>query len=240
MIKTRTKLFILVCICGFFVYLISLIFSPIKYYKLDLKRESVAFVIPKNLDINGHTITEVRDQFEQDHKKVTVAMNGGMFNPFFQPVGLTIIDGVTVQPLVTKTTGFGNFFLQPNGVFSFTRDGRASVMTTAQFATIDQSMITHATQSGPMLVIDGVINPLFTVGSDNREIRNGVCVLGDDQILFAISRRPINFYDFASFFKNQGCMNALYLDGSISKAYIPSQFFNTDGNLGMVMVGYKK
>jgi len=238
--KTLTKLLILVCICGFFVYLISLIFSPIKYYKLDLKRESIAFVIPKKLDINGHTITEARDQFEQDHKKITVAMNGGMFNPLFQPVGLTIIDGVMVQSLVTKTTGFGNFFLQPNGVFSLTRDGRGSVMTTAQFATINQSDITHATQSGPMLVIDGVINPLFTVKSDNREIRNGVCVLGDDQVLFVISRRPINFYDFASFFKNQGCTNALYLDGSISKAFIPSQLFNTDGNLGMVMIGYKK
>jgi uncharacterized protein YigE (DUF2233 family) len=240
MIKTLTKLLILVCICGFFVYLVSLIFSPIKYYKLDLKRESIAFAIPKNLDINGHTITEVRDQFEQDNKKITVAMNGGMFNPLFQPVGLTIIDSVIVQPLVTKTTGFGNFFLQPNGVFSLTRDGRASVMTTAQFATINQSDITHATQSGPMLVIDGVINPLFTVGSDNREIRNGVCVLDDDQVLFAISRRPINFYDFASFFKYHGCMNALYLDGSISKASIPSKLFNTDRNLGMVMVGYKK
>lgn len=240
MLKTLTKILILVACGGFLVYGISNIFSPIKFYTVDLKHENLEFIIPKSPDINGHTIAEIRDQFQQDNKKITIAINGGMFNPLFQPVGLTVVDGVAIQSLVIKTTGFGNFFLQPNGVFFITRDGRAMVMTTAQFANSNPSDVLNATQSGPMLVIGGAINPLFTLGSDNREIRNGVCVLGDDHVLFAISRRPVNFYDFASFFKNKGCMNALYLDGSISKAYIPSQFFSTDGDLGMVMVGYKK
>lgn len=240
MLKTLTKILILIACGGFLVYGVSNIFSPIKFYRLDLTQENLEFIIPKSLDVNGHTIAEIRNQFQQDNKEITIAINGGMFNPLFQPVGLTVIDGVTVQPLVTKTTGFGNFFLQPNGVFFITRDGRAMVMTTAQFTNSNPSDVLNATQSGPMLVIDGAINPLFTQGSNNREIRNGVCVLDDDRVLFAISRRPVNFYDFASFFKNQGCMNALYLDGSISKAYIPSQFFSTDGDLGMVMVGYKK
>ena len=189
--------------------------------------------------MNGLTLRQVRDDVAS-LGKVTIAMNGGMFNPLFRPVGLTVIDGTTVQSLVIKTSGFGNFFMQPNGVFFTTRSGQAMVMTTAQFADNNPSGIVNATQSGPMLVLDGTINQLFTKGSDNREIRNGVCVLGNDQVLFAISRRPINFYDFASFFKAKGCENALYLDGSISKAYIPSQFFSTDGSLGMVMVGIKK
>jgi uncharacterized protein YigE (DUF2233 family) len=240
MLKTLTKILVLIACGAFLIYGVSNIFAPIKFYELDLERENLEFVIPGKLDMNGLTLQQVRDDMVAKNREFTFAMNGGMFNPLFQPVGLTIINGEVIHPLITKTTGFGNFFLQPNGVFMITQSGQASVMTTAQFAEVNNMNISNATQSGPMLVVDGLINPLFTVGSENREIRNGVCVLDNGHIVFAISRRPINFYDFASFFKKHGCMNALYLDGSISKAMIPSQWFSTDGSLGMVMVGYQK
>jgi uncharacterized protein YigE (DUF2233 family) len=45
-----------------------------------------------------------------------------------------------------------------------------------------------------------------------------------------MSRTPINFYDLAEFFKEQGCQDALYLDGFISRMYLPAKNWEqTDG-----------
>ncbi len=240
MTKPLTKIFILLLLSGFFYYLFSVIVLPVKSYTIDPRLETVQFFVPTKTDVNGLSIREVKKQLQNNGKQVTLVMNGGMYNPLFQPVGLTIINGKIIQSIVTKTSGFGNFFLQPNGIFLITNTGDAKIVTTQDFAQENIDEINYATQSGPLLVTDNKINELFTIGSENREIRNGVCVLENGQMVFAISRHPINFYDFASFFKDKGCINALYLDGSISKAYIPSQFFNTDGNVGMVITSVKK
>jgi uncharacterized protein YigE (DUF2233 family) len=70
-----------------------------------------------------------------------------------------------------------------------------------------------ATQSGPMLVIDGAIHPAFIEGSSDRKMRNGVGVSGD-AVHFVITERRVNFHDFARFFSEKlGCANALFLDG---------------------------
>lgn len=52
-----------------------------------------------------------------------------------------------------------------------------------------------------------------------------------------MSKDPVNFYDFASFFLGKGCMQALYLDGFVSRTYLPAQdWTQLDGNFG-VMIG---
>jgi uncharacterized protein YigE (DUF2233 family) len=55
-----------------------------------------------------------------------------------------------------------------------------------------------------MLVVDGEINSLFQSGSINLNIRNGVGILPNNDVIFAISNEEINFYDFAKFFKVKG------------------------------------
>lgn len=95
----------------------------------------------------------------------------------------------------------------------------------------------YTTQSGPMLVINRAIHPEFKEGSANLNIRNGLGILPDGKVLFAMSKTEVNFYDFAQFFKNKGCKNALYLDGFVSRTFAPSQNWQqTDGNFG-VMIG---
>ena len=87
-----------------------------------------------------------------------------------------------------------------------------------------------------MLVVDGNIHPAFRKGSANINIRNGVGILPDKRVLFALSREAINFYDFAEFFKSRGCQNALYLDGFVSRAYLPEKGWKQmDGNFGLLM-----
>jgi uncharacterized protein YigE (DUF2233 family) len=112
------------------------------------------------------------------------------------------------------------------------------ICTTTDF--INNGQINYATQSGPMLVIDGEIHPIFKEGSKNLNIRNGVGILPDKKVVFAMSKKEINFYDFANYFKKLGCKNALYLDGFVSRAYLPEKkWVQTDGNFG-VMIGITK
>ncbi|MCE3260121.1 MAG: hypothetical protein K0S12_1762, partial [Bacteroidetes bacterium] len=98
------------------------------------------------------------------------------------------------------------------------------------------SAVDYATQSGPMLVINGKLHPDFREGSKNLNIRNGVGILPDGKILFAISKVPVNFFDFAMYFKKKGCKNALYLDGFVSRAYLPEKDWQqTDGDFGVII-----
>jgi uncharacterized protein YigE (DUF2233 family) len=93
-----------------------------------------------------------------------------------------------------------------------------------------------ATQSGPMLLIDGAIHPAFREGSSNLNIRNGVGLLPDNRLIFAMSGKPVNFYTLASWFRDRGCRNALYLDGFVSRTWLPEKgWTQTDGDLGVLI-----
>jgi uncharacterized protein YigE (DUF2233 family) len=178
-------------------------------------------------------IENLKKQVEKNGQRLRFAMNGGMYQEDNKPLGLFIQDGKALTPLNTRS-GEGNFYLKPNGVFYIRKDKQSFIVPTQDFK--DDGQINYATQSGPMLLIDGNINAEFKQHSDNLNIRNGVCVLADNRIVFAISRREVNFYDFAEYFKNLGCRNALYLDGFVSRMYAPeANIEQTDGNFGVII-----
>lgn len=170
---------------------------------------------------------------ETKNHELRFAMNGGMYMKDNSPQGLFIQNDSTLTPLDTLS-GTGNFYLKPNGVFYLTKDNKAVVCQTKAF--VDNGQINFATQSGPMLVIDGQIHPAFKKGSVNLNIRNGVGILPDNRVLFAMSKQEVNFYDFAEFFKSKGCQNALYLDGFVSRTYLPEEnWTQLDGNFGVII-----
>jgi uncharacterized protein YigE (DUF2233 family) len=153
--------------------------------------------------------------------EVRFAMNAGMFDEAGRPIGLAIAGGRLQRAINRRTDGGGNFHLQPNGVFLVDADGRAEVVTTAAFKPSPD--IRLATQSGPMLVIDGQVNPRFSADGSSRYVRNGVGVDGDGLPVFAISDAPVSFGRFARLFAGPlGCRNALYLDGSVSSLWDPA------------------
>lgn len=110
--------------------------------------------------------------------------------------------------------------MQPNGIFYLTADHKPVICRTADFRPVKN--IRYATQSGPMLVVNGSINPLFKKESHNLNIRNGVGILPGGKIVFAMSKEAVNFYDFADHFRQIGCSNALYLDGFVSRTFFPA------------------
>jgi len=153
-------------------------------------------------------------------RRLGMAMNAGMFHDNRAPVGLYVEDGRQEMRIVTSD-GPGNFGLLPNGVFCV-GDGWALVVESRAFAA-DPPACVHATQSGPMLVIDGALHPRFIPHGSSRNIRNGVGVdASGRRVVLAISDEPVNFHHFARFFRDHlGLDNALYLDGRVSRLHAP-------------------
>jgi uncharacterized protein YigE (DUF2233 family) len=148
-------------------------------------------------------------------------MNAGMYHADYRPVGLLVIDGVELQPIVTGASR-DNFGMLPNGVFCTGGARPFQVIESRAFADARPDC-RLATQSGPMLVIDGDLHPRFLVDSDSRHVRNGVGVSPDGQTAwFAISDRAVTFHEFGRLFRDGlGVRDALYFDGSISRLYAP-------------------
>lgn len=112
--------------------------------------------------------------------------------------------------------------MQPNGVFLIEKEGASRVVSTGEYENYRDKVL-FATQSGPMAVVDGQINPRFNEPSPNVHIRSGVGVDPEGRTIFLISNQQVNLYTFGSIFKEVfRCRNALYLDGAISMMYLPA------------------
>jgi prepilin-type processing-associated H-X9-DG protein len=95
-----------------------------------------------------------------------------------------------------------------------------------------------ASQSGPMLVVNGKIHPKFSPNGTSRKLRNGVGVDDGGTVHFVISDGAVTFWEFATLFKDElKTRNALFFDGSVSSLYAP-ELGRNDGFLPLgPMVG---
>jgi len=177
---------------------------------------------------------------ENEAGRLLFATNAGMFDSALKPVGLHVEQGRELVHANTRP-GYGNFHMKPNGIF-YIAAGKAAVAETHAFLN-QRAQADLATQSGPMLVINGRLHPRFDPGSTSLKARNGVGVRADGKVIFAISQRDVSFDAFARLFRNGlNCPNALFLDGgSASSLYAPS--LNSHGNilpLGPMLAVYER
>ncbi|MEO7815264.1 MAG: phosphodiester glycosidase family protein [Sphingomicrobium sp.] len=164
------------------------------------------------------TFAQVMSRLGDDN--VAFAMNAGMFDEEGRPIGLAVVDGVQ-RHAINLRDGGGNFHLKPNGVFLVRKSGAVSIVTSEAYP--PSADIAFATQSGPMLVIDGAIHPKFDADGESRFIRNGVGVAPDGHPLFVISNEVVSFGKLARFFRDGlHAKNALYFDGSVSSLWDPA------------------
>ena len=168
--------------------------------------------------------------------KVAFAMNAGMFDDDGRPIGLAVVNGVQKHRINLRNGG-GNFHLMPNGIFAVRQDGSAAVMRSDAY---QPANIRFATQSGPMLVIDGKLHPAFEKDGQSRLIRNGVGVSGG-KALFVISEDPVSFGKFARFFRDGlKTPDALFFDGSVSSLWDPANGrMDSHSELGPIVVVLK-
>jgi len=205
----------------FVIYKVNPQNAPIKLYWKDDKGQLL-----KNLQA-------LKDYTASKGEDLLFAMNAGMYKTDHTALGLFIQNGKMITP-VNKASGQGNFYLQPNGIFYITKNSLAGICCTNDFT--NNSNIRYATQSGPMLLVNRKMNPTFKEGSLNLNIRNGVGILPNNKLIFVMSKRPVNLYDFAAFFKKAGCSNALYLDGFVSRTYLPEKkWIQLDGDFGVLI-----
>lgn len=155
--------------------------------------------------------------------------NAGIYSEGYTPEGLHAEGGVTLSPLNLKR-GEGNFYWRPNGVF-YVADGGAGIVESEKFDSLSGRVgVREATQSGPLLVIDGEINRDLRPDSQSLYVRNGVGLKSPDEVYVVISEGEVSLYDFASVFKEQlHCRDALYLDGCVSQAYLPARGVSIPG-----------
>ena len=213
--------------------------EKISSYTTNLKKEKIQFFYKNKEGKLYRSFRAIRKELSERNKELLFAMNGGMFHSSFIPVGLYIEEGEEQYPLITKSSGSGNFSMKPNGVFFVTNKNKLSISTTSNFRA--NKNIKYATQSGPMLVVSGNINSKFKKGSIYKKIRNGVGILPNGEAILAISNESVDLYEFAQFFQKKGCKSALYLDGVISKAYSPKDGkYNEGGNFGVIISVMKK
>jgi len=203
------------------------------YYVVDPGEQDLAFYWKDDTGALLKTFTNLKSLVESRNRELVFAVNGGMFTSDYAPKGLYIENGELLHALDRKK-GKGNFYLKPNGVFYIDKQKRPHICQTTEFRY--NKHIAYATQSGPMLVIDGKIHPAFKQNSTNLNIRNGVGLLPDTSLLFVISKEAVNFYDFATFFLEKGCENALFLDGMLSEMYLPEKnWVQLDTNFGVMI-----
>jgi uncharacterized protein YigE (DUF2233 family) len=153
-------------------------------------------------------------------EQLMFAMNAGMYREDYTPVGLMVSEGRQVHRL-NLASGFGNFYMKPNGVFVLAASGARIVESSAYRSLPEPALL--ATQSGPLLVQAGQINSALNPQGTSRLIRNGVGVIDSTHVAFAISEDPVTFYEFALLFRDAlKCTDALYLDGNVSSLYVKS------------------
>ncbi|AXT27985.1 hypothetical protein D1823_16285 [Ruegeria sp. AD91A] len=186
--------------------------------EVDAETEDLRlFLNDENGDLLGH-FSSVNEALAPGGERLAFAMNAGMYHDDRSPVGHYVENGKEVMRVISNP-GPGNFGLLPNGVFCI-REGRADVYETLDF--LDQAPdCRYASQSGPMLVINGELHPRFLPDSTSLYVRNGVGTSADGtRVVFAISEDYVTFHEFGRLFRDVlETPNALFFDGNISRMY---------------------
>jgi uncharacterized protein YigE (DUF2233 family) len=189
---------------------------------VDLDRHALRLLAEDGEGKPFETFARAREALAAAGSTLELAMNAGMYHEDRRPVGLAVQDGREIAPVNTSDGRNANFTLKPNGIF-FVENGRAAVMETGRYLAGGHAP-ELATQSGPMLLVEGELHPRFIENSPSRYVRNGVCASQDGRTVhLVLSRRAVNFWDFALFFRDTlGCRDALFFDGQVSSLFYPA------------------
>ncbi len=198
--------------------------------RFDPRRDDIRLFLSGPDDKPYGSLGALASTLKAKGEKLAFAMNAGMFRQDQSPVGLYVEDRRKLHEADTRG-GMTNFHMKPNGVF-WIGDRAAGVTETSRYLA-NPPPARFATQSGPMLIVDGKIHPKIKPDGTSQKIRNGVGACKGDTVAFAIADEPVSFDVFARLFRDGlGCQNALFLDGSVSSLYAPE--LNRDDELAPI------
>ncbi len=212
--------------------------TPLTYCLADPAQHRVTMdLAPEGEDTPYRSLRAFSREPREVENPVVFAMNGGMFDADGQPIGYYVEEGRRLA-MLNQNEGPGNFHLMPNGVFFGDEDGSWRVLDTETFADEVKTRPDFATQSGPMLVINGELHPAFDPDGDSRKIRNAVGVDASGRAHFVMSEAPISFGKLARYYRDVlNVRNALFLDGSVSQIWDPvNERLDTGPDIGPLIV----
>ena len=185
--------------------------------EVDLRRQSVKLFWKKPDGRPYEYLSSLPRALANHSQHLLFATNGGMYHPDNSPVGLYVEEG---RELVraNMSAGPGNFHMRPNGVFYVTGEV-AGILETRAFIK-QKPQVGFATQSGPMLVIDGEVNARFVPYGVSKKYRVAVGSRDRNLVVFAVSESEVSFGEFARLFRDKlRCKNALFLEGGSATSF---------------------
>ncbi len=196
-------------------------FNGVSYDVFVVKIDSISlksFYIYENHNKSSH-----QDVMANINKDSSVfAINAGISDSLCNSVGYFVNEAVQIKP-VNLANGNGNFYLKPNGAFLISEKD-AVICESSQINNFKNTKT--GIQSGPMLLLNGTVNPQFNAASTNKNIRCGVGIFTNKNqenfVVFCISNDPVSFYNFSVLFQQKyKCSNALCLESAGSVMSLP-------------------
>ena len=187
-------------------------------YIPDLNKETIKMYWK---DENNKAYSELSKFIQENQEgKINFATNGGIYSEEYKPNGL-YIENHKIISKINLADGEGNFYMQPNGIF-YIQNNQPKISESKAFEYNEN--ISYATQSGPLLIENGVINKKIGKNSESFKIRSAVGIDRENKVFFLMSSEKINFYDFSKYALDKlNCKDLLFLDGTISKMYFADE-----------------
>lgn len=176
-----------------------------------------------NLNIEPQPLSTMLDEMGVKDK-IDFAMNCALMERSGENTGAYNFIGKQIKGVNSQTDGnFGMIEFTPggkrNGVLYTNSKGKGAwdIVPTEEW----NGSGYYAIQNGPILILDGRINPEFREKSTNlNSFRNGIGIDKSGNLHFVLALKPTNFYEFTNFLLEKGCVKAIYSDANISQAYI--------------------
>ena len=102
-------------------------------HTINLKHQDLQFYLKNDVNSNFGNFKTLKQHLKYKNQKLVFATNGGMYLKDGSPQGLYIENGITKTKIDTTRTAYGNFYLQPNGIFYLTKDNIAVVCKKTDF-----------------------------------------------------------------------------------------------------------
>lgn len=144
-----------------------------------------------------------------NNKHMEFCVNGPLVGTDGVPVGGFIDNDSVRKNWTDPVLGGGNFAVE-NHIFGQTKNGKLFMIPYS--AKDSLSSMKWAIQNGPVLVKNG-INARRSGASTTKYQRSGIGYTRQGEIVVIISILPVTFREFAEFFVQEDCVNAVFLDG---------------------------
>jgi uncharacterized protein YigE (DUF2233 family) len=187
--------------------------SQLHVFKISLDKFQLSIAMAKEYSQKTSAVSQLAHL-----SHALIAINGGFFNPQYQPLGLRMKQGYILNPL-KNISWWGILYIKNNKPY---------LVSPKNFS--PRKSIRFAIQGGPRLLIKGKI-PKLKPGVAER---SAIAITKDNNILLVVTDHfPLSTTQLAEYLQALDCDYALNLDGGSS-----SQLYANIGDFKLRVTGF--